>query len=199
MEWLKEKTRDGLTLVVTLLCLLFFIVPLIMILDAFVSFFRDGADWLKTGSWPANTFWDGLHKWFLDERPSLGWVVPNNVLNWMLDGPRWVWMLVWAIVTYGAQLMLFIWVANWIEKLWNRWKARKENPLPRLSNRAKISLLVFAIWMLAFPTLMSGFRSDSGMWDDMFMVALVIAFYVQWPINAYLDRREKKQKAHEHG
>lgn len=90
-----RSVRSGLWLLLT--AALFF-PALLCFIDGMGAFWRALGGWLSAGAWQDESFWQGLNRVFLDQRPSFGLPGPNRILNWVLDGPRWFWMLAIAAI-----------------------------------------------------------------------------------------------------
>lgn len=171
--------------------LMLFVPPIICFFDGMSTLFFQGSNWFKTGVWEARDFWSGVNKWFLTDRPSFEWIIPNRALNWMLDGPRWVWMFVWSIILFCAEATVLTFGLSYSERLWQRWKVRHERPLLVISKKRKIAIAITTVWLLGFPTLISLIADDSSMWGDMVGVGGVIAFWV-WATIATVQQRKTK-------
>lgn len=85
-----------------------FLPAIICVIDGFGTLAKQAIMWFKLGYWVPIEFWSGVYRWFPSGRPSLNWAVPNNVLNWMLDGPRWVWMIVTGVALFGIELFILV-------------------------------------------------------------------------------------------
>lgn len=174
-----------------------FIIPFAMVMGGIGMMIRGFFNWLKTGAWETLDFWSALHRFFFSERPSFEWVVPNRVLNWMLDGPGWFWLIAWGSMLMIAWMTAFIVAANYLDKAYKRWQARHDRPLITMSKRMKIALAVTALWMVGLPAvlIMNGNTTDIG---GMIGVAGVIAFW-GWVIvgiaQNWLDSRRAKTKS----
>ena len=124
-----------------------------LLVDGFATLFKQVAGWLRTGVWKPSDFWTGISPYLPFDRPHSGWVIPDQLLDHMLDGPRWFWMLVWFALIYGLALLVSEWVGKGVEKAKARWRERKDRPL--LTHQGRVTLAVIGGWFFAIPTLVS--------------------------------------------
>jgi hypothetical protein len=121
-----DKKEDSLLVKAdAFLVLMLLFPPLICAIDGCATLFHQTVDWFKTGVWEPRDFWTGVHHWFLTDRPYFEWVMPNRWLQSMLDGPRWVWMLVWSVILFVAEIAVLIVGMTYVEKGWKHWRDRK--------------------------------------------------------------------------
>jgi hypothetical protein len=103
--WAFEKLAIGFMFVV--------LAPtMVAMFDGFGALLRQVTHWLKTGIWVPETVLDGLHK-FGFERPSISWVIPRVVVDWLLGCPRSIGMfalgiLILVVPVYALILLLFL-------------------------------------------------------------------------------------------
>jgi len=96
---------------------LVFLAPfLVALIDGFTTILRQGGDWLRTGIWTPETTLDGLRR-FGFERPTVDWVIPQRLIDWFLDWPRWIGMpaigLVYASVIFGLLVVSITYIERW--------------------------------------------------------------------------------------
>lgn len=92
---------------------------LVAVIDGFTTVLRQGGGWLKTGVWIPESTMDGLHR-FGFARPAVDWAVPQRVIDWFLNWPRWIGMPVIGLA-YAAILLTFLIVsATYLERWWKR-------------------------------------------------------------------------------
>lgn len=98
------------------------IVPgFILLADGLGAFVRGVTSWLKFGEWQKERFWTGVLRFIPDaQRPSTDWVIPDRMINWVLDGPRWLWMPVAALTYYALLLAALVFVVKTGEKVLKR-------------------------------------------------------------------------------
>ena len=106
--------------------LLFILFPLMCLMDGVSTLIHQCTNWVKTGVWVPVDFWSGVHRLFLTSRPTFAWVIPNRILNWMLDGPRWVWMIAWSAILMVAELALLLAAVSFGDRLYRRWRAQAQ-------------------------------------------------------------------------
>lgn len=93
----------------------------IPIADGLGAFARGVVGWLKFGEWPKERFWSGILRFLPDaQRPYTDWVVPDRIINWVLDGPRWFWMSVAAVTYYALLFLALLFGASTFEKVMKR-------------------------------------------------------------------------------
>lgn len=171
--------------------LIIIVVPLICIIDAFGTTFRQLGNWFKTGVWEPRTFWGGVNHWFLTDRPAFEWVIPNHVLNWMLDGPRSFWMLALGCLVAILEIVVLVVGLTYADKAWKHWQGRHERPLITMSKRMKIAVAITAAWMLCFPTVIAGLKMNSDIWGGTFLVAGIISFWGWVGLGLLQNRKDK--------
>jgi hypothetical protein len=168
--------------------LLILLIPaLVGMFDGAITFGSQVIYWLRVGEWVPQTLWDGLHKFFLTERPELSWAVPNRILNYILELPRAGGMFFLGVIHFILISLLISFVAVVSEKAREIWTKRHEEPIfiwPTFTRREKINIWATVVWLLAFPAAVALAVPDTDkwkVWGDMVGVGAVIAFWF-WAI-----------------
>jgi hypothetical protein len=154
--------------------------------------------WLKHGVWQSDTLWNGLHFWFFTERPSSTWTVPNNVLNWFLDGSRALWMLVLGFAVVFLETAIFALIAS----AWENIQAgRKEGKFKfKLSRRAKRNLILWAVYLLVICPITAAILKPSKFGDTWVLVGMMgamLALYYNEGVSRFKERQARRLAAQE--
>jgi len=110
------EAKDSLGIKLAAYAIIICMIPtFIGIFDGATTLLRQTVFWLKFGDWQTDTAWNGLHRWWLIDRPQLACVIPNRILNWVLDGPRWFWMPAFGLAYMAIIMTVLIVGGNYVE------------------------------------------------------------------------------------
>ena len=93
------------------------------VLDGFQVAAEQVFDWFRTGTWTSHTTAEGLARFDIS-RPQVEWVIPQRILDWVMDGPRAVWLPLFGLI-YALIAVLVIGSAmSVVGRQIQKWRSR---------------------------------------------------------------------------